>query len=93
MDRPVYFQDTMLRGAFRCMQHDHFFRRLSADQTEMRDVLCFAAPLGILGRVAEYLVLRRYMLALLRERNAAIRDIAESPEWRKYLPAAQEIKE
>jgi ligand-binding SRPBCC domain-containing protein len=93
MDRPAYFQDTMLRGAFRCMQHDHFFRRLSADQTEMRDVFCFAAPLGIFGHLAEYLVLRRYMLALLRERNAAIREIAESPVWRKYLPAAQEIEE
>ena len=61
MDRPGYFQDTMIRGAFRSMNHDHYFRSLSPDETEMRDVFQFAAPLGILGRVAEFAVLRRYM--------------------------------
>jgi hypothetical protein len=46
----------------------------------MRDVFCFAAPLGSLGRLAERVVLRRYMQALLGERNAVIRQIAESAE-------------
>jgi len=86
MDRPGYFQDTMIRGAFRSMNHDHYFRSLSPDETEMRDVFQFAAPLGILGRVAEFAVLRRYMRSLLFERNAAIREIAESTLWRQYLP-------
>jgi ligand-binding SRPBCC domain-containing protein len=87
MDRPAYFQDVMIRGPFRSMRHDHFFRSLSSGETEMRDVFCFAAPLGILGRMAEWAVLRRYMRMLLRERNAAIREIAESPAWRSYLEA------
>jgi len=93
-DRPRYFQDTMLRGAFRSMQHDHYFREVSdaearAPRTEMRDVFRFAAPLPLLGRIAEALVLRRYMQQLLHERNAVIREIAESPDrvWQKYLPA------
>src|SRR5438045_5197377 len=42
---PAYFQDTMLRGVFRTMRHDHFFRALSPGETEMRDVFTFAAPL------------------------------------------------
>ena len=92
MDRPTYFQDTMIRGAFRSMSHDHFFRPLLQDETEMRDVFCFAAPLGILGRLAEFAVLRRYMQALLRERNAVIKEIAESPAWRRYLPLAPETE-
>jgi hypothetical protein len=46
----------------------------------------FAAPLPPLGRLAEITFLRGYMLALLQERNAAIKDIAESAEWRRYLP-------
>ena len=86
MDRPAYFQDTMIEGIFRFMQHDHFFRSLSREETEMKDVFCFAAPLPVLGRLAEIVVLRRYMQALLRERNAAIKEIAESAEWRRYLP-------
>jgi hypothetical protein len=86
MDRPVFFQDTMIRGIFRYMRHDHFFRQLSPELTEMRDVFCFAAPLPAVGRLAETAFLGRYMSALLNERNSVIRQIAESEEWRKYLP-------
>lgn len=77
-DRPRYFQDEMVRGPFAMMRHDHFFGALSPDETEMRDVFLFAAPLGTLGRIVEMLVLRRYMARLLHERNAVIRQIAES---------------
>ncbi len=76
MDRPAYFQDAMIDGPFAWMKHDHFFRTTSAGVTEMIDVFCFAAPLPVLGRVAEMLVLRRYMRALLRERNAVLKKVA-----------------
>ena len=85
MERRSYFQDTMVQGPFRRMQHDHFFRPLPDHATEMRDVFCFTAPFGALGRLTEILVLRRYMHALLVERNEVIRRIAESEDWRKYL--------
>jgi ligand-binding SRPBCC domain-containing protein len=91
LDRPAFFQDAMIRGAFEYMRHDHFFRPLSGYATEMRDVFLFAAPLGFLGRLAEAVVLRRYMRALLRERNAVLKQIAESSEWRKYLSAGAAI--
>jgi ligand-binding SRPBCC domain-containing protein len=86
MDRRVFFQDAMTRGPFGFMRHDHSFRALSAGETEMTDVFCFSAPLGLLGRVAESFYLARYMRALLRERNRVVQQIAESSEWRKYLP-------
>ena len=38
-DPPAYFQDTMLSGAFRSMQHDHYFRTLPDSRTEMRERL------------------------------------------------------
>jgi len=87
LDRPAFFQDTMIQGAFRFMQHDHVFRALSPDATEMQDVFRFAAPLPVLGRLAEVAVLRRYMRTLLCERNAVVKEIAESALWRKYLPS------
>ena len=90
LDRPAYFRDTMIRGAFRSMNHDHYFRPLSPDVTEMRDVFRFRAPLGILGSLVEFAVLRGYMQALLRERTAVLREIAESPAWRHYLPSTPE---
>ena len=84
-DSPAYFQDTMIEGAFRFMQHDHFFQALTPDQTEMRDNFRFAAPIPILGLIAERLVLARYMRNLLRERNAIIKQVAESNAWSLYL--------
>jgi ligand-binding SRPBCC domain-containing protein len=86
-DPPTYFQDTMLRGTFHSMQHDHYFRTLPDGRCEMLDVFRFAAPVPLLGRIAESLILRRYMQSLLRERNAVIQQIAESPTeaWRQYL--------
>ena len=78
-DRPRYFQDAMVRGPFRSMKHDHFFRVLSSDETEMRDVFCFEAPLVVLGRLVEMAFLGRYMKGLLRQRNAVIKQFAESP--------------
>jgi ligand-binding SRPBCC domain-containing protein len=90
MEPPVYFQDVMIQGIFRFMRHDHYFRSLPSGKTEMKDVFCFAAPLPILGLLAETLVLRRYMRTLLRERNLVIQQVAESSEWQKYLPQANE---
>ncbi len=84
MEAPVYFQDTMVEGPFRFMQHDHYFRSLPSGETEMKDVFCFAAPLPVLGLVAETLVLRRYMRALLHERNVVLKEIAESSDANRY---------
>jgi ligand-binding SRPBCC domain-containing protein len=74
-DPPRYFQDTMQRGAFRLFVHDHFFFE-SGEGTRMVDVLLFAAPLRILGRMAEKLVLRRYLVRLLKARASVIADCA-----------------
>jgi hypothetical protein len=76
----------MIRGIFHCMKHDHLFRAVTPDETEMKDVFVFAAPLPVLGRLAEMTFLGRYMATLLRERNAAIKDIAESAAWQQYAP-------
>lgn len=59
------------------MRHDHLFRSLPGGATEMTDRFVFAAPLPVLGRLAEMLFLRRYMRNLLHERNVVIRQIAE----------------
>ncbi|HEY3936167.1 MAG TPA: SRPBCC family protein [Bryobacteraceae bacterium] len=87
LERPTYFQDVMVRGAFRYMTHDHYFRSLPSGETEMKDVFCFAAPLPVLGLLTEVFILRRYMRALLQERNTVLKQIAESAEWPNYPQA------
>jgi hypothetical protein len=93
MEPPSFFQVTMIQGIFRSMQADHLFRSLPSGATEMKDIFSVAAPLLFLGLLAEALFLRHYMLALLRERNAVIKNIAESSEWRHYLPSPAERRE
>ncbi len=90
MESPRYFQVTMVRGIFRFMQAEHLFESLESGGTQMKDVFSIAAPLPLLGPLAEALFLRRYMLALLRERNTVIKRVAESSEWEQYFPGASQ---
>lgn len=85
-DRPRHFRDTMVFGAFRRFDHDHYFEGDGGSATVMRDVFDFDAPLGVLGRLVEAAFLTGYMRRLLSDRNMVIQRIAESEEWREYLP-------
>lgn len=83
-DRPQMFADEMVSGAFKSMQHRHSFS-MDGVVTTMDDRFEFAAPLGILGWIAERLFLTRYMTRFLETRNLALKRIAESDEWQRFL--------
>lgn len=83
-ERPAHFQDVMIEGAFRSMAHDHFFDEREG-RTIMRDRFEFEAPLGPLGRLAEWLFLTHYMRRFIVKRNAILKLTAESDGWQKYL--------
>jgi ligand-binding SRPBCC domain-containing protein len=85
---PHRFSDQMVRGAFRRFDHDHFFTPQDSG-TLMRNVFDFDAPLGPLGHLANWLFLTRYMRRFLLVRNAALKAVAESDRWRRYLPSVQ----
>ena len=84
-DRPRHFRDSMVRGAFRRFDHDHHFEPDGHGQTVLRDVFDFEAPLGPLGRLAEATFLTRYMRRRLAERNAVLKQVAESEAWGAFL--------
>ncbi len=83
-DSPNYFGDKQLKGAFKSFQHHHYFDEEEGG-TLMRDVFVFEAPFGILGKLANVLFLTRYMQAFLKERNAGLKEIAESGPWETIL--------
>ena len=83
-ERPFHFRDSLVRGAFRRFDHDHFFAQ-RGDITVMRDVFDFQSPLGILGHIADQLFLIEYMRRLLLTRHAVIKTIAETEEWHRYI--------
>ncbi len=76
-DYPNSFTDEMVSGAFRSFKHEHRFRQVNG-QTVMTDVFSFEAPFGLLGRLANFLFLRRYMKRLLEIRNHVIKQAAEA---------------
>ena len=75
-DRPRYFQDSMIRGAFRSFVHDHYFEPC-ADGTNIRDVLTFRSPLGFVGAVVDRLIMSGYLRRLLVRRNDVVKGILE----------------
>jgi ligand-binding SRPBCC domain-containing protein len=76
-DRPNFFVDEMVKGAFKSFRHEHRFTSVD-DRTLMRDVFAFESPTGVLGRFFNWLVLTGYMTRLLEERNRVIKQTAES---------------
>jgi ligand-binding SRPBCC domain-containing protein len=77
MERPRLFVDEMLSGAFKSWHHTHLFGPRE-DGTLMIDDVSYASPLGLLGRIADRLFLKKYMTRLLETRNAHIKRVAEA---------------
>jgi ligand-binding SRPBCC domain-containing protein len=74
--RPEHFRDSMVRGRFKRFEHDHYFVQEDG-HTVMRDVIDFASPFGLLGRLVDAVVLARYLRKLIIERNRVVRRVAE----------------
>ena len=75
-ERPTLFADELVSGAFRSLRHTHTFESVEGG-TLMRDRLEFTSPLGVLGRIADALLLERYMRRFLAARNRNLKRIAE----------------
>ncbi|MGA1837932.1 SRPBCC family protein [Herbiconiux sp. 11R-BC] len=66
-DPPHRFVDEQVRGPFAMFHHEHRFEATEGGSI-MIDRLRFAAPFGPIGRVAEKLVLARYLRRLIEVR-------------------------
>jgi len=67
-DRPRCFVDEQRSGPFKSFHHEHRFEPVEHG-TRLVDHVQFEAPLGILGRAVERLVLARYLRHLIDVRN------------------------
>ena len=85
MDRPVYFCDSMVRGAFRRFDNHHHFESHNG-VTLCGEVFDYTSPLGVLGKMADDLFLRHYLFRLLQERNRVVKEVAEAGRWEAFLP-------
>jgi ligand-binding SRPBCC domain-containing protein len=81
---PSYFEDQMKKGVFKSFTHRHYFETRHA-KTLMKDVFEFESPMGIIGKVFNWVFLKGYMTKLLLRRNKVIKVYAESPEAKNLL--------
>lgn len=75
-ERPEFFIDEMVKGAFKKLRHEHRFEA-RGNGTPMVDILEFESPLGPLGWLVDRLVLKSYMARFIRDRGQALKRLAE----------------
>ena len=83
-NKPFYFRDEQVSGAFKNFKHDHFFEQQD-DFILMKDVFKFQSPFGIIGKLFNKLILIKYMTQFLSERNKMIKEYAETEKWKTVL--------
>lgn len=82
--RPDVFVDEMTQGIFKSICHQHLF--LDEDGTTLLiDIFEFESPLGILGKAANWLFLKKYLERFLAERNRQLKAAAESDGWKEFI--------
>ncbi|GAA4271353.1 SRPBCC family protein [Aquimarina gracilis] len=82
---PTHFTDEMIKGNFRLFKHQHFFNT-SSNITEMIDILDYQTPYGILGKIFDRFILKKYLTNFLVTRNRSIKSHLESKrQGRKVL--------
>ena len=82
--RPYHFRDEQVKGAFKFIKHDHYFN-LQQDMVIMKDVFDFQSPFGLAGKLADTIILTKYLKKLLLKRNEIIKEYAETPKWKLVL--------
>jgi len=88
MRYPYHFTDEMVPGfgAFKAMAHRHLFEEKEDGTVVMTDIFYYKSPLGILGKLADALFLKRYMRNFLQKRNTILKACAEDPEKWRHIP-------
>ncbi|NAZ84281.1 hypothetical protein GTR02_20980 [Kineococcus sp. R8] len=72
LDSPRRFVDEMADGLFAEFRHEHSFEAEGPRMTIMTDRMSWRSPLGVLGRVADAVFVRRTLRQLLADRNSEI---------------------
>jgi len=80
----TFFADEMVHGAFKSFRHEHFLEQ-KGDKVIVKDIFDYVSPFGVLGKLADFIFLKKYMQCFLIERNKVIKDYAESGKWREVL--------
>lgn len=76
-DRPFRFVDEMESGVFKRLRHLHEFREIDGS-TFMKDTIVWTSPLGILGHIADFFVVKRHLRTFITEKQLKLRQLIEA---------------
>ena len=71
------FVDEQTKGIFKSFRHEHLFEETEKG-TLMVDKFEYESPLGFLGRLMDWLIIKNYMIDFLKKRNMTIKRVAET---------------
>jgi len=69
---PEYFVDEQRVGPYKVWHHEHFFRAVDAERTEVRDLVHYVPPLGPLGAVLNAVLIRPQLERIFDFRREAL---------------------
>lgn len=71
---PYFFVDNQKSGPFKFWHHQHIFREVEGG-TEMMDIVNYAVPYGLFGRVLENAIVKRRVEEIFRFRRRKLESI------------------
>jgi ligand-binding SRPBCC domain-containing protein len=84
---PPYFLSYEIADSnFHSIIHDYYFYDIG-DETAMVNHFYYKLKLGVLGEIANLLILEKYLTRIITQRNDLLRDYAETDKWQEILPA------
>lgn len=73
VQEPFFFIDDQRSGPFKTWHHQHHFREIEGG-VEMTDIVTYAAPFGILGRIAEKLIVDKKVKGIFDFRHKLLEE-------------------
>lgn len=83
-NRPFYFRDEQIKGAFKYFIHDHYFEEKN-ETVIMKDIFEFQSPFGFIGKLFDKIILISYLTKFLIVRNNMVKEFAETDQWKSVL--------
>lgn len=69
-----YFVDEQRKGPYKIWHHEHHFKEIE-EGVEMTDIVSYELPMGVLGRLAHPILVRKKLEEIFDYRNKVIEEI------------------
>jgi ligand-binding SRPBCC domain-containing protein len=79
-DGTAWFTDEQDEGPFKTWRHRHLMEALPEGRSRLTDEIDYTPPLGPLGVIGDWLIIRRQLAAMFRHRHEVTRQVVESSD-------------